>query len=114
MRSEVPAAKDLLESKKYWLSRFWKGCGVDSGIPITMTGKTRMKGEDLQVSYVIEPRAMGYLEEYQDCLCGQHARLWPQGQLISRSLSDMTQMSGPTQLDLETVSLLRIGKAPCE
>ena len=40
---EVPVAKDLLESEKYWLSRFCKGCAVDFDIPMTMTGRTRMK-----------------------------------------------------------------------
>ena len=43
---EVPAAKDLLESEKYWLSRFRKGCAVDFDISMTMTGRTRMKRRD--------------------------------------------------------------------
>lgn len=42
--SEVPAVKDMLESKRDWLSRLWKGCAVVSDISITVTGRTRMKG----------------------------------------------------------------------
>ena len=35
---EVFAAKDLLESRESWLSRFWESRAVDFGISITMTG----------------------------------------------------------------------------
>ena len=40
---EVLATKDLLGSKKYRLSRFWKGSAIGSDITITMTGRTRIK-----------------------------------------------------------------------
>ena len=42
MTLEVPAAKDVLEG---WLSRFWKGCAVDSDISntITMTERTGIR-----------------------------------------------------------------------
>ena len=38
----VRVSMTLEESEKYWLSRFWKGCAVDSNIPITMIGRTNI------------------------------------------------------------------------